>query len=80
MRMVGLEGFLTYEHDPGAVMGIRVVTGCGGMVWGRQGVVGIGVVVGHTVLLDSGWRFWHGVGMVSMWGVVVILIPRRSTC
>ena len=34
MRVVGLEGFLTYEHDPGAVVGVCVVTRCGGMVWG----------------------------------------------
>ena len=80
MRMVGLEGFLTYEHNSGAVVGVCVVTRCGGMVWGGQSVVGIGVVVGHTVLLDGSWRFWHGVGMVCMRGVVVILIPGRSTC
>ena len=79
MRVVGLEGFLTYEHDSGTVMGIRVVTRCGGMVWGGQGVVGIGVVVGHTVLLDSNRRLRHGMGMVCVWGVVVLLLSLRPS-
>ena len=79
MRVVGLEGFLTYEHDPGTVMWVCVVAGRG-MVGSWQSVVGRGrVVVGHTVLLDSNRRLRHGVGMVCVWGVVVLLLSLRPS-
>ena len=79
MRVVGLQGFLTYEHDPGTVVGVCVVAR-GGVVGSWQGVVGRGcVVVGHTVLLDSDRRFRHGVGMVCVWGVMVFLLPLSSS-
>merc|ERR1719367_2288432 len=79
MRVVRFEGFLTYEHDPGTVVGVCVVTG-GGVVGSWQGVVGRGgVVVGHTVLLDSNGRLWHGVGMVCVWWVMVFLLSLRSS-
>jgi len=79
MRVVGLEGFLTYEHDPGTVVGVGVVGRGGGVVWSWQGVVGRGrVVVGHAVLLDSDGRLGHWVGVVCVWGVVVFLLPLRS--
>ena len=44
MRMVRLKRFLTYEHDPRAVVWGGVVAG-GGMVWSGLGVVGRGAVV-----------------------------------
>ena len=79
MRVVGLEGFLTYEHDPRTVMGVGVVAG-GGVVGSWQGVVGRGrVVVGHAVLLDTDGRLGHWVGMVCVWGVMVFLLPLRSS-
>ena len=79
MRVVGLEGFLTYEHDPGTVVGVGVVGRGGGVVWSWQGVVGRGrVVVGHAVLLDSDGRLGHWVGVVSVWGVVLFLFPLSS--
>merc|ERR1719367_697582 len=79
MRVVRFEGFLTYEHDPGTVVGVCVVTG-GGVVGSWQGVVGRGgVVVGLTVLLDSNRRLWHGVGMVCVWWVMVFLLSLRCS-
>ena len=78
MRVVRLKGFLTYEDDPGTVVGVCVVTH-GGVVGSWHSVVGRGgVVVGHTVLLDCDGRLWHGVGMVCVWWVMVFLLSLRS--
>ena len=80
MRVVGLEGFLTYEHDPGTVVGVCVVGRRGRVVRSWEGVVGrCGVMMGHTVLLDSNGRLWHGVGMVCVWWVMVFLLSLRSS-
>ena len=79
MRVVRLKRFLTYQHNPRAVVLVGVVAG-GGVVWSWQGVVGrCGVMVGHTVLLDACRRLGHGVGMVGVRGVVVLLVPLRSS-
>ena len=72
MRMVRLKRFLTYEHNP------RAVVAGGGMVWSGLGVVGRGGLVGHTVLRDNCRGFGHRMGMVCMWRVVVILLSGRS--
>ena len=66
MRMVRLKRFLTYEHNP------RAVVWGGGMVWSGLGVVG------HTVLRDNCRGFGHRMRMVCMWRVVVILLSGRS--
>lgn len=78
MRVVRLKGFLTYEDDPGTVVGVCVVTR-GGVVGSWHSVMGRGgVVVGHTVLLDCDGRLWHGVGMVCVWWVMLFLRSSRA--